>query len=145
MQVYLAERGLAAAGVLEVRVAAVDDHVAGFEQRGELVDHGVGGRAGVDHDDQAAGALEGLHELLGALRRDEFALVAELLDHVGDTGRRSVVQGDGVSVAGEIPGQVAAHHTESGDAYLRGSLRRGGHMVRLLCNLYGPCGALVVR
>jgi hypothetical protein len=151
VQVYLAERGLAAAGVLEVRVAAVDDHVAGFEQRGELVDHGVGGRARVDHDDQAAGALESLHELLGALGRDEFALVAELLDHVGDTRGRSVMQGDGVSVTGEVTGQVAPHHAESGDADLRGSLCCGGHMVRLLCDLYsstvlsGFYGALTVR
>ena len=30
--------GLAAAGVVEVGIAPVDDHVAGFEQRGELVD-----------------------------------------------------------------------------------------------------------
>ena len=57
VQVLLAERGLAAAGVLEVRVAAVDDHVAGLEQRGELVDHGVGGRARVDHDEYASRAL----------------------------------------------------------------------------------------
>ena len=58
VQVLLPELRLAAAGVTEVRVAAVDDHVAVFEQRGELVDHRVGGRAGVDHDDQPARALE---------------------------------------------------------------------------------------
>ena len=35
-------RLLAAPGVLEVGVAAVDDDVALLEQRGELVDHRVG-------------------------------------------------------------------------------------------------------
>src|SRR6185437_4736925 len=51
----LSELRFAAAGVVEVRVAAVDDHVAVFEERGELIDHRVGGRAGVDHDDQPTG------------------------------------------------------------------------------------------
>ena len=58
-------------------------------------------------------------ELLRGLGRDEGALVAELGDHVGGAGGRSVVQGDGVAVAGEVAGQVAAHHAEPGDAYLR--------------------------
>ena len=99
----------------------------GLEQRGELVDHGVGGRTRVDHDDQAAGALEGRDELLGGLGRDEVALVAELLDDVGDAGGSPVVQGDGVTVPGEVAGQVAAHHAEPGDAYLRCSLLCCGH------------------
>ena len=38
----LPQRRLAAPGVREVRVAAVDDDVARFEQRRELVDHRVG-------------------------------------------------------------------------------------------------------
>ena len=132
VQVLLAERGLAAAGVLEVRVAAVDDHVAGFEQRGELVDHGVGGRARVDHDDQASWPLQRCDELLGGLGRGEGALVAELRDHVRDAGDGSVVQGHGVPVAGEVAGQVAAHHAETGDAYLRRCLR---HVLRISCSV----------
>ena len=58
----LAQRLLAAAGVGEVRVAAVDDDVAGLQQRHQLVDHRVGGAAGLDHDDDRARALQ---------RRDE--------------------------------------------------------------------------
>src|ERR1019366_2309807 len=70
-------------------------------------------------------------DLPGGLGRDELALVAELLDHVGDTGGGSVVQGDGVAVAGEVSSQVSAHHAESGDADLRGCLPCGGHLLRL--------------
>ena len=55
--------GYRGGGVLEVRVAAFDDHVAGLEQRGELVDHRVDGVAALDHDDQAAQALQGLDKL----------------------------------------------------------------------------------
>ena len=42
VQAVLAQRLLAADGVGEVRVAAVDDDVALVEQRRQLVDHGVG-------------------------------------------------------------------------------------------------------
>ena len=132
VQVLLAERGLAAAGVLEVRVAAVDDHVTGLEQRGELVDHGVGGRARVDHDEQASWPLQRRDELFGGLGRNEITLVAELRDHVGDAGDGSVVQGHGVAVAGEVAGQVAPHHAQAGDAYLRRCLR---HVLRISCSV----------
>ena len=44
VQALLAERLLAAAGVGEVGVAAVDDDVALLQQRRELVDHRVGRR-----------------------------------------------------------------------------------------------------
>ena len=50
----LLQRGLAPAGVGEVRVAAVDDDVAGLEQRHQLVDDRVGRPAGLDHDDDRA-------------------------------------------------------------------------------------------
>ena len=50
---------------------------------------------------------------------DEGALVAELVHGVGDAGGGPVVQGDGVAVAGEVAGQVTAHHAQPGDAYLR--------------------------
>jgi len=104
---------------VEVGVAAVDEHVPRLEQRGELVDHRVGGGSRVDHDEQAPGALEGLDELPWVRGRDEGSLVAELAHGVGDPGGRPVVQGDGVAVAGEVAGQVAAHDAEAGDADLR--------------------------
>ena len=49
---------LAAAGVGEVGVAAVDDDVAGVEQRDQLGDHRVGGLAGLDHDDDRPRPLQ---------------------------------------------------------------------------------------
>ena len=82
----LAQRRLAADGVVEVRVAAVDDDVARLEQRGELVDDRVGGLAGLHHDDDGARPLERGDEVLEALGRDEVALVAVLVEqalHLG--------------------------------------------------------------
>ena len=137
VETVFTEFRLAAAGVVEMGVAAVDEHVPRLEQRGELVDHGVGGRARVDHDEQAPWLLQGLYEVLGRWRGDEGALVAELVHGVGDAGGRAVVQGDGITVAGEVAGQVAAHHAQPGDAYLR--LRVSGHL--LLVSVVGGLGS----
>ena len=64
----------AALRIGEERVAAVDDQVARFEQRHELVDDRVHGRTRLDHDHRLARALERAHELLHRLRRyDAFA------------------------------------------------------------------------
>jgi len=118
VQATLAQGGLASAGVREVRVAAVDQDVARFHQRGELVDHGVGRRARLDHDHHAARPFQRGDELADRLGRHEGALVAVL----GDQGDRprvgAVVQGDGVAVPGQVAREVAAHHRESGDADL---------------------------
>jgi hypothetical protein len=54
------------------------------------------------------------------------------------------MQGDGVAVAGEVAGQVAAHNAEPGDPYLRGCLPGGGHLLPLLSLIdnghYATCG-----
>src|SRR5690606_30153007 len=98
-----AQGGLAAAGVGEVRAPAVDDHVAGLQERGELADHRVGRGAGLHHAHQAAGPLQGGDELLGRVRGKIRPLVSELFyERLGPRGG-TVVPGDGMTV----PGQVA--------------------------------------
>lgn len=52
-----------ALGVLVPLVAAVDDGVAGFHVVGEGGDGLVDGGAGLDEDDDGAGALEGEDEV----------------------------------------------------------------------------------
>ena len=74
------QRRLAAAGVLELGVAAVDDDVARLEQLGEFVDHGVGRAAGLDHDHDLAGHLQRRNEIRRRLRRHERAVGAVLGD-----------------------------------------------------------------
>ena len=51
VQILLGQLGLAALGVPEVGVAAVDDDVARVEQRRQLGQHGVDRDAGFDHQD----------------------------------------------------------------------------------------------
>jgi hypothetical protein len=115
VQPSLAQRLLAAARVGEVRVAGVDDHVALFEQRRELLDDGVRRAARLDHDHDLPGPLQRVHELLRGVRRDEVALVAELLHQRAGPLLGPVVQGHRVAVPGQVAGQVAAHDRQAGD------------------------------
>src|ERR1700743_1673129 len=93
----------------------------------------VGGPALTMMTSPRGAALEGLHELLRGLGRDEVPLVAELVDHGRGAGGGPVVQGHGVSVPGEVAGQVPAHHAEAGHAALRRCLR---HVLRVSSVLY---------
>jgi hypothetical protein len=126
VQAALAQGGLAAAGVGEVGVAAVDDHVARLQERGELVDDRVGGGTRLHHDHQAAGAFEGGDELLGRLGGDEGALVAVHLHQRARAAGRAVVDGDGVPAAGEVAREVAAHDPQAGHADGCGCVHGGG-------------------
>ena len=63
------QRLLAPDRVVEVGVAAVDDDVTLLEQLGELVDDGVGARAGLHHDDRGARLRQRRDEVLDRRRR----------------------------------------------------------------------------
>ena len=54
MQILRGQLRLAALGVPEIGVAAVDDDVARVEQRRQLGEHGVDRDAGFDHQDDLA-------------------------------------------------------------------------------------------
>ena len=115
VQVLLGQRGFAAAGVLVVRVAGVDDDVARLQQRLELLDHGVDRLAGLDHDQHAARLLQRVNELLQGLRADEVAVVAVLGQQGVGLLDGPVVQGNGEAVPGQVAGEVGPHHRKAGD------------------------------
>ncbi|MEV6992659.1 hypothetical protein AB0N87_26175 [Streptomyces sp. NPDC093228] len=56
MDAVLAQGGFTVAGVGEVGIAAVDDDIAGIEQRGAFDDHVVVGLTGLHQDDQTPAA-----------------------------------------------------------------------------------------
>ena len=87
--------------------------------------------------------------LLGRRRRHERALVAVLVDQVRRVlALGAVVQRDGVPVAGEVAGEVAAHDGEAGDAdggeVRHGELLRGGEDTTV-CRVTGAEGAVARR
>ena len=97
------------------------DDVALVQQRDELIDHRVGRRPGLDHDDDRARGGQRRDEVRERFAGDELTLVAVLLDQAPGALGGTVVQGDGVPVAGQVPGQVAAHDGQPGHADVRGA------------------------
>ena len=114
----LGQRRLAPPGVVEVRVAAVDDDVALVEQRHELVDDGVDGLARLDHDHDAARPVERGHELLKREGRREGALVPVPLHQLLGTAVAPIVNGHREPVPRDVAREVLAHYGESGDTDL---------------------------
>lgn len=118
----------AALGVGEMAVAAVDDDIAGFEMREQLIDEGVDGRARLHEQDDAAWALEQGHEL-----RDGVCA-----DHVrarGGAGQKgvglrggAVVHGHGVAVVVHVEHEVLAHDGQADEADVS-----GGHVGWVRC------------
>lgn len=78
----------------------------GFHVFGKLVDHRIGGRSCLDHDDGSTGTFEQIDELLDGLRRVERALVAMLLHELLGTGIMPVVDGHGIAMTGQITSQT---------------------------------------
>ena len=118
---------LAPDGIGVERITAVDDDVAGLHRIGEFIDHRVGGLAGFHHDEHSAGALEGSEELPDGLRADEIAIAAVLGQKRVSLGHRPVVQGHGVTVPGEVTGDIGTHDSQTGDSDVSGGFRCGAH------------------
>ena len=76
-----------AVGVLEKRVAAIDDDVARFEERDELFDEVVHRLAGFDHEHHASGLFEEPDHFLEGMGAEDacsFGLFGEEFVHFGD-------------------------------------------------------------
>ena len=74
LQAGRTERRFTSARVFEVRIAAVDQNVAGREQRRQLLNRLVDGRAGGDHHHDPPRAIEILHERFERFRAGELSL-----------------------------------------------------------------------
>ena len=105
--------------IVVMRIAGVDDDVAVIEQRGQVVDDGIGAVAGLDHDDDRPWLLEALHEVFELFVRDEVSFVTVINDQLVGAAVSAVVNRDGEAVASKVPGQVATHHAETSDADIR--------------------------
>ena len=71
MDLLLGEFPRAADVIFVECIAAINDDVTGLEVRNELFNKGVDGRAGLDEEDDLAGALELLAELLNGPCADD--------------------------------------------------------------------------
>src|SRR5437870_634120 len=112
----LLQLGMAPLVVVEVRVAAVDDRVAGLEVLEQLLDLRLGRVAGRDHDPDGPRLLQ-LADQLGDRERAVGALAGDLLRLFGGP----VVRDDFVLVAQQAANHVRAHppQADESDAHLR--------------------------
>ncbi len=106
-------------GVREVGVAGIDDDVARFHQVGERVDHGVGRRAGLDHDDGGARLGEAVDEFLEGLRRIELTFRAMFVHELFGAGVGAVEHGHLVAMVREVARKASAHRGKTDDTDIR--------------------------
>ena len=107
-----ASSALASLGVAEIGVAAVDDDVARVEQGRQLREHGVDRDAGLDHQDDLPRSRQRGHELRqGRDAGDAGARGRSREIFLGAQGG-AVVDDHGKTVAGDIEGEILAHHRQ---------------------------------
>jgi hypothetical protein len=100
---------------LEERIAAVDDDVAGFEQREQMLDEFVHGAAGLHHEHDATGTFQEADHLGQRMGADDLGA----LRLVGEEGvhlvNRAVEGHDGEAVVVHVQDQVLAHDGQADD------------------------------
>ena len=97
----------------EQRVAAVDDEVSRFEQRRELVDHGVHRRARLDHDHRLARTLERADKFLHRLGGNDVLVLGAALGEFFRDRSGAVEHRDGEALALHVQDEVFAHDGEA--------------------------------
>ena len=100
-------------GVLEERVATVDDDVARFEHLFQLRDGRVGRSTGLDHDDGGTRTLQGRGEFLERLGRHKVAFGAMLVHELLGTRVVTVEQRHRIAMVRQITRQIGAHRGQS--------------------------------
>ena len=103
----------AAVGVGILRVAAVDDDVAFFEMRHDLVDHLVDGVARLHHQHHAPWPLQRLNQFFDGVRADDLRALGFVLDEVVNLGNGSIEHGHAEAVVVHVQNQILAHHREA--------------------------------
>jgi hypothetical protein len=106
-------------GVVGMRVAGVEDHVPGFEERQERGDRVVDGLAGFDEQQHLARARERGHGFLGRFGADHLVAGFAARERGCRLVVGAVVDRDRKAVARDVEREVLAHHGEAGDADLR--------------------------
>jgi hypothetical protein len=110
--------GLAALGVLEKGISAVDDDVAGRENRGEFLQHLVDRIAGFDHHEDAARRFESGGKILERFGADDFA-VGVLRDKAVNPIGLEIPDGDFTAMIFDIECEVLPHDSEANNSELR--------------------------
>ena len=104
----------AADGVREVRIAAIDDDVAGFQVGQQQLDEFVHGRAGFDHEHDLAGPFQQAGHLLDGVGADDVGVAfGGVVQKVVDFGNGAIEGHHGIPVVAHIEDEVLAHDGQS--------------------------------
>ena len=103
-------------GIGKVGIAAVDDHVAGGQQRNQLVDELVDRRPGLDQHHHFARPSQIADQLLDAVAADKTLACGAALDQGIHLVDRAVKHGHAEAAAFHVQGQVLAHHGQTDQA-----------------------------
>jgi len=99
-------------GVGEMRVAAVDDHVARRKQGDQLLDEIIDGRAGLHHEHHLARGGEGVDQLLEGVAAHELLARRPARQEIVHLARGPVEHGHAEPPALHVESQVLAHHRQ---------------------------------
>ncbi len=106
----------AAVGVSEERVTAVDDNVAGFKVRQDMADHLINDVAGLDHQHDAARALEQADKVFDGVGSDDlraFCFVGQEVVYLGDC---AIEDGNLEAVVVHVEDKILSHDSEADQA-----------------------------
>ena len=118
MQIPGDEFPAAALGVVEVRVARIDDQIARRKRRRQLAKHGIDYLACRHEQDDGPRQAQPSHKRLGIGRAPDRAAGALLLQTLR-LGRIGVEPGNGVAVVREVEQEITAHHAQADHAEIR--------------------------
>src|SRR5581483_4122660 len=123
---------------------AVDDDVAGLQMGAELVDDVVDRLAGLDHDDDRAGARERGDEFRDRLGGREATLRAMRGDYLVRPSAMAVVDRAAETLAGGVAGESAADGRQAENADIV-KLRHGFLPLRLFARFLARlCGRDII-
>ena len=111
--------GGAADGIREMGIAAVDDDIALFQVRDDLLDKIVHRLAGLHHQHHLARLFQIGHEFFDGIGADDVLALGAAFHKFGHFLRRAVVHRHGEALAFHIHHQVLAHYGQPDETDIR--------------------------
>ena len=105
--------------VRKVGVATVDDDVPRIEDRDELVDKGIDGGSGLDHQEHLARSLERSHEILEGMGAVDIQPLTTAFHEPVNLLDGAVEHADAETLALHVQHEVLAHHGETDQSNIR--------------------------
>ena len=102
-----------------VGVASINQQIAFFEIRRELIDDGIDGRPRLHHHQNPAGSFQLANEIFEVSGALNILVLATPLEEVFSFGVSAVVNNAGKTVALRIKDEVLAHHAKTNEAEVR--------------------------